>query len=176
MHGVHEVQMLSSGPYNIVSILMQKCIATIVVPTHKNKPSFHKRGDLCFQTQTVLEHKVMSPDKTRNQEWLLVRASNNKVDWTGQDNLLSLNPAHCCLNMRRGVAMISTNKGEERGICKKEEKEVKGCRRIRVKELLLRWKKEKQGDASGMPVRWTNKGAGKTVGRKWGKEMMIQKE
>jgi hypothetical protein len=40
--------------------------------------------------------------------------------------------------MRRGVAMISTNKGEERGICKKEEKEVKGCRRIRVKELLLR--------------------------------------
>jgi hypothetical protein len=41
---------------------------------------------------------------------------------------------------------------------------------------LLRWKKEKQGDASGMPVRWTNKGAGKTVGRKWGKEMMIQKE
>jgi hypothetical protein len=54
MHGVHEVQMLSSGPYKNVSILMQKCIAT-VVPTHKDKPSFYKRGDPRFQTQTVLE-------------------------------------------------------------------------------------------------------------------------
>jgi hypothetical protein len=82
MYGVHKVQMPLPGPCISAGKLVGNYSATNVGPTQKDRP-------------------LMGPEPGMT---VLVRANGNLLDWTGLD-VLALNPAHCCLDMGRGMAI-----------------------------------------------------------------------